>query len=276
MSRRRPKKKTTIKNKARFTIFCLVSIFLLAFIFIKFFMPHLNKNLSSEETNNGKTYIEASEETEKTINETTSEEVQIDKPQETETEDEAEVDLPGKKSEMLESNQGPYVYFRQTDPEWSTKTYGPRDPIGTHGCGPTVMASVVSSLSGKIIDPLEMSNWAYENGYHAPDAGSLHALIPEAAKAYGLKEEPLYYPSPQELEEALRESKYVVMVSGHGRFSSADGHFIVLIDIDDEGYISISDSLRYKHVGRKWTADEILNEASPVSAAGGPLWAIWK
>lgn len=283
-SSRRRIKKSTVVNKTRFTIFCVLSLSLLSLIFIKVFMPALNSTLSANnspspgQANSGALIDKETEDSEEVKDLT-------EKPEPTESREKAQVNtetedpsvkLPGKQSEILKSNQGDYIYFRQTDPLWATKTFGPEDPIGTHGCGPTVMASIVSSLTGSIIDPVEMSNWAYEHGYLAPDAGSYHSLIPQAAEAYGLKTEPMYYPSVDQLEEALRDEKYVVMCSGHGTFSSADGHFIVLIDTDDMGKVKISDSLRYKHVGMDWNIEDILAEASPVSSSGGPFWAIWK
>nr|WP_317359524.1 hypothetical protein [uncultured Tyzzerella sp.] len=45
------------------------------------------------------------------------------------------------------------VYFNQLDEKYKNKLYG-TDKVGTHGCGPTSMAIVVSSLTGQIYDPI--------------------------------------------------------------------------------------------------------------------------
>ncbi len=45
------------------------------------------------------------------------------------------------------------VYFNQLDEKYKNQLYG-RDKVGTHGCGPTSMAIVVSSLTGQIYDPI--------------------------------------------------------------------------------------------------------------------------
>ena len=45
------------------------------------------------------------------------------------------------------------VYFNQLDEKYKNQLYG-TDKVGTHGCGPTSMAIVVSSLTGQIYDPI--------------------------------------------------------------------------------------------------------------------------
>ena len=57
------------------------------------------------------------------------------------------------------------VYYNQLDERWSDEPYG-QDKIGTHGCGPTSMSIVVSTLTGTNVNPVEMAQWSYENGYY--------------------------------------------------------------------------------------------------------------
>ena len=77
------------------------------------------------------------------------------------------------------------VYFNQLDERWANEPYG-TDNIGGYGCGPTSMSIVVSSLTDDIVDPVEMAEWAYENGGWCSKSGSYHSLIPNAAEAWGL------------------------------------------------------------------------------------------
>ena len=77
------------------------------------------------------------------------------------------------------------VYYNQLDERWADEPYG-QDKIGTHGCGPTSMSIVVSTLTGTNVDPVEMAQWSYENGYYCPGGGSYHSLIPKAAEHWGL------------------------------------------------------------------------------------------
>lgn len=290
MANKRRRKKTTIVNKTRFSLFCLICILVLAFIFIKIFMPALNKNIAADQAdqnldqsfvessagdrglnNHNKPSSQALASDEKKESESSSE----DRTESKESEETEEDHPPGEYHDILESVAEPYVYFNQEDTRWGHETFGPVDPIWSHGCGPAVMASIITTLTDRQVNPKEMADWAYENGYHAPDNGSLHSLIPESAWAFGLNAEPMYYPSKDQVEQTLRDGKYIVMVSGHGVFSDADGHFIVLIDIDENGQVQISDSVEYGHVKMDWHIEDILAEASPVSSAGGPFWAIW-
>lgn len=77
------------------------------------------------------------------------------------------------------------VYYNQLDERWANEPYG-QDKIGTHGCGPTSMSIVVSTMTGSNVDPMEMANWSYESGYYCQGGGSYHSLIPKAAEHWGL------------------------------------------------------------------------------------------
>lgn len=275
--RKRKVKKTTVVNKTRFTLFCLISLLLLAFIFIKIFMPVLNKSISANAIEPDEkphfTEVETLESETKTENITES----ANQINEDKSENESKLKpANGEYHDILPSVAGEFVYYNQEDIRWANQTYGPTDPIGTHGCGPTVMASVVSTLTDTQINPKQMSDWAYENGYLAPGNGSMHSLISAAAWNFDLNSEPLYYPSKEQIIDHLKAGHLIVMVSGHGVFSEADGHFIILRDITDDNKVQISDSVRYHHISMDWDIDEIIHEASPVSASGGPFWAIWK
>lgn len=59
----------------------------------------------------------------------------------------------------------PVVYYNQLDERYAGKAYG-TDNIGGYGCGPTAMAIVVSSLTDDMVDPVEMAEWSYNNGYY--------------------------------------------------------------------------------------------------------------
>lgn len=53
-------------------------------------------------------------------------------------------------------------YYNQLDKRWAEERYG-TDKIGTHGCGPTAMSIIVSSLTKNSIDPVTMSKWSVDN-----------------------------------------------------------------------------------------------------------------
>lgn len=134
------------------------------------------------------------------------------------------------------------------------------------------MSIVVSSLTDDIVDPVEMSQWAYQHGYWCSKSGSYRTLIPGAAKAWGLSVEGCSASEPQRILDALSSGKLVVAIMTKGHFTRS-GHFIVLRGVQD-GKILVADPASYKRSGQTWDLSLILNEASKLSGAGGPFWII--
>ena len=163
------------------------------------------------------------------------------------------------------------VYFNQLDERWANKPYG-TDNIGGYGCGPTSMSIVVSSLTDDIVDPVEMAEWAYQNGGWCSKSGSYHSLIPSAAQAWGLNVEGCTASEPQRILDALSDGKLVVAIMTKGHFTSG-GHFIVLRGVQD-GQILVVDPASYRRSEKLWDLSIILNEASKRAGAGGPFWLI--
>ena len=166
----------------------------------------------------------------------------------------------------------PVLYYNQRDERFRDKSYG-TDNIGGYGCGPTAMAMVVSSLTSKTVDPVEMAEWSYDNGYWAPGGGSYHSLIPGAAKAFGLQVEGCPAKEPQKIVDALSSGKLVVALMSKGHFTSG-GHFIVLRGVTAEGKILVADPASKKRSEQEWDLSIILDEAHKSAGAGGPFWII--
>lgn len=165
----------------------------------------------------------------------------------------------------------PVVYFNQLDERYANELYG-TDYIGGYGCGPTTMAIVVSSLSGETVNPAEMAEWAYQNGYWCKGSGSYHSLIPAAAQSWGLSVSGCTTSESQRIVDALSEGKLVVAIMSKGHFTSG-GHFIVLRGVKD-GKIMVADPASYSRSEQLWDLSIIINEASRRAGAGGPFWII--
>ena len=163
------------------------------------------------------------------------------------------------------------VYYNQLDERYAGEAYG-TDAIGGYGCGPTAMAIVVSSLSDETVDPIEMAEWSYNNGYWCKNSGSYHALIPAAAKNWELSVSGCAASEPQQILDALAEGKLVVAIMGKGHFTSS-GHFIVLRGVKD-GQILVADPASHARSEQTWDLSLILNEASKYAGSGGPFWII--
>jgi hypothetical protein len=164
------------------------------------------------------------------------------------------------------------VYYNQLDSKYANKPYG-TDKIGTHGCGPTALAIVVSSLTERTVDPIEMAAWSVANGGWCPDSGSYHSLIPSAAQAFGLNVQGDVQSGPQKIIDALSSGKLVIALMAKGHFTSG-GHFIVLRGVTADGKILVADPASKSRSEQEWDFSIILNEARQGAAAGGAFWII--
>ena len=165
------------------------------------------------------------------------------------------------------------VYYNQGDARWGNKLYGKYDSIRVAGCGPTSLAIVVSTLTDRQIDPGQMADWAYQNGYRCEGSGSYHSLIPEGARHFGLKVEGATVYEGQKVVDALASGKLVVAIMGKGHFTTS-GHFIVLRGVTKGGKILVADPASVKKSNQEWDLSIFLNEARRGAAAGGPFWII--
>ena len=151
--------------------------------------------------------------------------------------------------------------------------YGRTHTIAVAGCGPTALAMVVSTLTEDTVDPKEMADWSYENGYVAEGNGSYHALIPNGARHYGLSVTGAGAGDGQKIIDALVDGKLVIALMGPGTFT-VSGHFIVLRGVTSEGKILVSDPISLSKTEMEWDMRIVLNEASRKAVAGGPFWII--
>lgn len=169
-----------------------------------------------------------------------------------------------------EEGEREVVYFNQLDSRWAKQSYG-QDRIGTHGCGPTSMSIVVSTLTGTTVDPVQMAQWSYDNGYYCRGEGSYHSLIPGAAQNWGLSVQQNM--NGQDVVDALSNGKLIVAIMAKGHFTKG-GHFIVLRGITSEGKVLVADPASVKRSNQEWDLSIILDEARKGAGAGGPFWAI--
>ena len=164
-------------------------------------------------------------------------------------------------------------YYSQLDERWKNLPYGPSDTIGSSGCGPTSLAMAVSSLSPQIIDPVQMCNWAYQNGYLCEGSGSYHSLIPDGARHFGLTVDYAKANEPQKIVDALASGKLIIVILGPGHFTKS-GHFIVLRGVTSEGRILVADPASKTRSEQEWDLSIICQEARSNAAANGPLWIL--
>lgn len=170
------------------------------------------------------------------------------------------------------------VYYNQADPRWANKPYGknPANTIRNAGCGPSSLAIIVSTFTGKNYDPEYMANWCYNKGFYVEGVGSYHNLIPDGAKAFGLNVE---YASKGEYQKVLNAlsdgDKLVGIIVGPGTFTTY-GHFFVLTGMTESGKITIADPGSRAFTNQVWDFSTIQADARADAGGGGPYWIISK
>ncbi len=174
---------------------------------------------------------------------------------------------------MKSQTAGWSTYYNQEDPAWAKELYGKTDYIEDTGCGPTVLAMVVSTLGDNKINPKQMADWSYENGYCSQGYGSYHTLIAEGLAAYGIQTTTTN--DGTQVKEALQAGYPVIALMGEGHFTGS-GHFLLLYDIDSKDKVSLADPKSKENSEKTWDLDTILQEAKTSPTTNGAYWIIQK
>lgn len=169
----------------------------------------------------------------------------------------------------------PITVYMQNDPAWANFLYGGQDPMAGYGCGPTALAIAVASLTHEPITPVDTANWSASNGYFSPQNGSVHALIPNGAKYYGLQVEVLNSLTADNFCLALSMDKLLILLMGYGDFSDS-GHFIVAYGYDNNGDILVADPASSERSLIHWPADTLISQLLMTAKNGGPVWVLSK
>ena len=167
------------------------------------------------------------------------------------------------------------TYFNQNDGRWAQTNYGPQNSIQIYGCGPTVLAMLVSSLTQNYIPPDEMAAWAYEHGFFSQNSGSFHSIIPEGAAQWGMTAEPLQDISYESILHQLHDGKLIVMLMGTGQFTSS-GHFIIVRGVSVSGKLQIADPNSSENTMTEWDYETLRKEIKKNTGPDGSVWAIAK
>ena len=172
----------------------------------------------------------------------------------------------------LISSVGILTYYNQSDPRWASSIYGGSDPISRYGCGPTVLAMIVSSFTDQTITPDEMAKWASTN-YWVAGSGSRHSLIPEGAAFFGFHVEPLQSFTVEGVKSALRNGNLLVALMGPGHFTTG-GHFIIIANYWANDQVTVADPANVDNCFLSWDISLILQELHSAHDFGGPVWVI--
>jgi hypothetical protein len=186
---------------------------------------------------------------------------------------EAEIPQEGRYDVMIDSVAGPLTYYNQGDSRWENYLWGGKDPLSIYGCGPTIMAMLITSLTGNQVMPVDAANWAASNKCWAPGDGSYHCLIQHASSAFGIEAVPIRDYSVNGIQQALNSGRLVVALVGKGHFTQR-GHFLIITRMTEEGKVRIADPNSFENTSMDWDPGIILKELNHRASNGGPLWAI--
>ena len=176
--------------------------------------------------------------------------------------------------DYLESVSGLFTYYNQEDSRWGNSLFGPKDPIRTHGCGPTVLAMLVSSYTGLTLTPDIAASWAADNELCVPGDGSSHDIVETGCSAFGLKARPLPDPTVQNVLDELYSGNSLVALVGKGYFSD-NGHFLILIKPGTaKNTVRIADSANLENCYHDWPISFILEQLKSNSSGERLLWSI--
>ncbi len=135
-------------------------------------------------------------------------------------------------------NKKPH-YYMQTDPRWAKRPYrvtGENATIGGSGCGPTCAAMLITTLTGKVVTPIETCAWSMEHGYKALNHGTYYSYFTPQFKEHGIVCTRLntanVYGKPEEkvhdtVVDLLKDGFYIIACMGKGLWTTS-GHFVVV------------------------------------------------
>lgn len=169
---------------------------------------------------------------------------------------------------FLDGKFGKIFYFNQCEEPYSSHSYGGYGSICTHGCGPTSLAIVISSLYGEEHNPIELTDYVCESGGCSYE-GSYHSAIASTAEHYGLKVNKTG--DTQAVIDALSSGKaLVIAIMCPGHFTTG-GHFITLTGANSNGQVTVADPYSRER-STDWDFNTIVEETC--NSDGSPFWII--
>lgn len=140
-------------------------------------------------------------------------------------------------------------YLMQDLPE---KTIKGNNKVKRYGCGLCCTSMLLSWATGKIIDPLELTDRFYVN------QGSSHVILWHEAKKLGL--DTIMTNDINVVIEHLKLGHPALNIQGPGLFTSG-GHFIALVGISADGLIAVNDpysaARSYRRSGKLYAPKDI-------------------
>lgn len=148
----------------------------------------------------------------------------------------------------------------QWDQRWGYQTYGD-GLMAITGCGPTVLAMVISYLTQEAsITPYSVAQWAQNNGYYVEGAGSSWAIMTDYPALYNIQSNYISL-SAYSIQNSLNEGKPIILSMNPGDFTRT-GHFIVLSSVNADGTIQVKDPNSIIRSQKSWDVETLIQQAA--------------
>lgn len=160
--------------------------------------------------------------------------------------------------------EGAIPLFIQWDKRWGYKLYGD-EFIATSGCGPTCLSMVAVGLTNNTeLNPKTVADFSLAKGYYIPGQGTSWSLMTDGASELGLVSKVL--PLNENTIRAALKAGYPIIASMKPGHFTAEGHFIVLRGLSEDGKVLVNDPGSILNSQMEWDMSVILNEVKNIWA----------
>lgn len=160
---------------------------------------------------------------------------------------------------VSEWQRGSMPHLYQTDPAWAAEPYA-GGTIEKNGCGPTALAMVYVTLTGRTDrGPVEMAAFAERGGYTS-DGMTTWSFMTDGASELGLLAQELPADAGT-LTSALRAGRPVICSVRPGDFTTT-GHFIVLAGLAQDGQLVVHDPNSAERSAQTWDVQRVLDQCA--------------
>lgn len=157
--------------------------------------------------------------------------------------------------EYVNSTEVPLLM--QWDERWGYYEYSD-SVIGVAGCGPTCLSMVAIYVNNDpYMTPIEIADFAMENGYCVEGSGTEWTLMEEGARRLGLNVEELQL-DENAIARELQAGNPIICNMGPGDFTD-NGHYIVLTSWES-GTVLVNDPNSYENYLKRWEFDDIKDQ----------------
>ncbi len=164
-----------------------------------------------------------------------------------------------------EEKEQKFPLFLQWDKRWGYEEYGDFN-IALSGCGPTCLSMVLVALNKDYdMTPKKVADFAMKNGFYVEGTGTAWSLMKEGAKELGLSAKEVSL-DEDVMKNQLDAGKMLICSVGPGDFT-AQGHFIVIYDYDEHGFLINDPNCVYRS-SKSWSYREIVSQIKILWAYG--------